>query len=174
MKARLLIAFIILFPFSAPAQDWKELSDSLIFYYTKKDFDKALPWAEKATVATKEKFGAEHPVYSSYLAMLAGLYINTQQLSKAVPVLIEALIIYKKNVGEEHKDFIQTLTLLAVTYSNIGQNYKAEPLLVQATAIYKKNMVKKMRTMQPASINWARYMKKWGNMQGLNHCSCRH
>ena len=138
MKARLLIAFILLFSFSAPAQDWKELSDSLIFYYTKKDFDKALPWAEKATVATKEKFGAEHPVYSSYLAMLAGLYINTRQLSKAVPVLIEALAIYKKNVGEEHKDFIQTLNLLAVTYSNIGQNYKAEPLLVQATAIYKK------------------------------------
>ncbi len=137
MKAKLLIVFFIVFSFSSAAQDWKVLSDSLIYYYSQKDFDKALPWAEKATVATKEKFGVEDPVYASYLTMLAGLYISTQQHSKAIPVLSESLSIYKKNVGENHKNFIQTLNLLAATYSGMGQNNKAEPLFIQLTAIYK-------------------------------------
>lgn len=139
MKTRLLILCIVGFTFSAVAQkSWKELSDSLIFYYSKKDFTNALPWAEKATAAVKEQFGAENTIYSSYLTLLAGLYINNQQQSKAIAPLSESLVIYKKNVGEEHKDYIQTLNLLAVTFSNIGQDYKAEPLLVKAVAIYKK------------------------------------
>jgi tetratricopeptide (TPR) repeat protein len=138
MKARILIGLFVLFSLCSAAQSWKELSDSLIFYYSKKDYQKALPWAERATIATKEKFGAESNVYASYLSMLAGLYVNTQNNSKAISPLQQALELYRKNVGEDHKDFIQTMNALAVTYSSIGQDNMSAPLLLQLTFICRK------------------------------------
>ena len=137
MKARLLILFFIVFSLPAVAQDWKQLSDSLIYYYQRKDYTRAIPAAIKATAATKEKFG-DTPVYGSFLSLTGGLYVTTQQWSLAEPYMVEALRVYRKSVGEEHKDFTQTINVLAIIYSNLGQNYKAAPLLLQASNIYKK------------------------------------
>ena len=60
--------FLLLFLFfcvlkDARSQTFKELNDSLIYYYQGKNFDRAIPFAEKLVVFVKENYGEENKVY---------------------------------------------------------------------------------------------------------------
>lgn len=138
IKARLLVTLLIVFSLSSSAQTWKELSDSLIYYYQRKDYTHAIPVGVKAATATREKFGAEHPVYASYLSLLGGIYYLTSQFNPAIPLFIESMGIYGIVHGESHKDYIQSVNQLAASYQMAGQAYNAAPLFLKLLKINKK------------------------------------
>lgn len=134
--------FLILFLFfcvlkDARSQTFKELNDSLIYYYQGKNFDRAIPFAEKLVVFVKENYGEENKVYPIYLNMLAGLYLNKGQLKKTEEVLILANQAIQKLSGDKSEELIKGYTLLAVVYNGMGQDDKAIPLLIKAMDYYK-------------------------------------
>ncbi|MBP8113975.1 MAG: CHAT domain-containing protein [Chitinophagaceae bacterium] len=135
--------FLILFLFligikDARSQSFKELNDSLIYYYQGKNFDRAIPFAEKLVVFVKENYGEENKVYPIYLNMLAGLYLQKGQLKKTEEVLIKANQVIQKVAGDKSEELIKGYTLLAIVYNGLGEDDKAIPFLIKAMEYYKK------------------------------------
>ena len=75
-------SFIFL-SFCVSAQTWKELNDSLNYFYKNGDFEKGIIIGEEAVILAKKEFGESHPRYATSLNNLAGLYSNLSQYEKA-------------------------------------------------------------------------------------------
>ena len=135
---KFLILFLLFFSIkNAQSQTFKDLNDSLIYYYQGKEFDRAIPFAEKLVVFVKDNYGEENKVYPIYLNMLAGLYLNKGQLKKTEEALILANQAIQKLSGDKSEELIKGYTLLAVVYNGMGQDDKAIPLLIKAMEYYK-------------------------------------
>lgn len=119
------------------SQTFKELNDSLIYYYKGKNFEKAIPFAEKLVVFVKENYGEENKIYPTYLNMLAGLYLQKGQLKKTEEVLIKANLVIQKVAGDKSEELIKGYTLLAIVYNGLGEDDKAIPFLIKAMKYYK-------------------------------------
>ena len=53
MAKRLLILILLVAALKGRSQEFKQISDSLLYYYQLQDYEKALPYAEKATELIK-------------------------------------------------------------------------------------------------------------------------
>jgi hypothetical protein len=80
---------------AANSQSLKDVNDSLLYYYQGQKFEQAIPFAEKAVVLIKEKYGVENTYYTKYLGLLSGMYLNNWQFLKAEQVLLEMNSIQK-------------------------------------------------------------------------------
>ncbi len=138
MKQVVLFCLLFLIPLFASTQTWRELNDSLIYYYTNGEFKKAIPFAEKTVAAAKNELGESDINYAHSVTYLGMLYSYTGQNNKAETLYLKAAELYKKISGETHTNYTTSLNSLAGVYQNIGDYNKAEPLLIQVTAITKK------------------------------------
>jgi len=136
---KLLILFLLFWGIkNAQSQTFKDLNDSLIYYYQGKNFDRAIPFAEKLVVFVKENYGEENKVYPTYLNMLAGLYLQKGQLKKTEEVLIRANQVLQKIAGDKSEELIKGYILLAIVYNGLGEDDKAIPFLIKAMEYYKR------------------------------------
>ena len=133
----LLLVFITL---ATKSQSLKEVNDSLLYYYQGQKIEQAIPFAEKAVLLIKEKYGAENTIYTKYLGLLSGMYLNNWQFLKAEQVLLEMNGINKKMSGENSKEYIDGIGILAIVYNTMGEDKKAVPLLTEAMMYYKKTV----------------------------------
>ena len=136
---KFLILFLLIWGIkNAQSQTFKDLNDSLIYYYQGKNFDRAIPFAEKLVVFVKENYGEENKVYPTYLNMLAGLYLQKGQLKKTEEVLIRANQVLQKIAGDKSEELIKGYILLAIVYNGLGEDDKAIPFLIKAMEYYKR------------------------------------
>jgi CHAT domain-containing protein/Tfp pilus assembly protein PilF len=120
------------------SQTLKEVNDSLLYYYQDNKFEQAIPFAEKAVVLIKEKYGAENTLYAKYLRILSGMYMTNWQFLKAEERLLEMNNINKKIAGDTSKEYIDGIGVLAIVYNTMGEDDKAVPLLEEAKEYYRK------------------------------------
>lgn len=133
-------ACAILFCFfvsSSHSQTSKELTDSFYFYYKAKNFEKAIPFAEKLTAYFKEKYGTDNKSYSSLLSLLSGMYFGNMDLGKAEPSLLELKEVNQKVFGVNSEEYVKGISMLSILYNRTGRNDKAIPLLAEAMEYYK-------------------------------------
>lgn len=136
LKILLLACF---FTIKAPAQTFKELADSMLYYYQAKDNAKAIPFAEKLVAYVKTSYGTDNKTYSTFLSTLGGLYTATMNLSKAETTFLELREVNRKVFGTKSPEYIKGLTLLAVIYNQTGRNSQTIPLLIETLEFYKHN-----------------------------------
>ncbi|MDZ8224365.1 tetratricopeptide repeat protein, partial [Nostoc sp. ChiVER01] len=65
-------------------------------------YEQVLPWYEQSLLATRKRFGEEHPNVATSLNNLALLYKSQGRYSDAEPLLIQALTMRKRLLGDEH------------------------------------------------------------------------
>ncbi len=138
MKSILLSWSFVFLSFCVSAQTWKELNDSLSYFYKNGDFEKGIIIGEEAVTLAKKEFGENHPRYATSLNNLAGLYSNLSQYEKAESMYIRAKDLYKKALGETHPNYATSLNNLAELYVSMGHDNKAEPLFIQSMEIRKE------------------------------------
>ena len=132
-------AILVFFLFAQSfGQSWKELNDSLEYYYSKGDYTNGIAVGEKAIKAAKEEFGTMHSNYATTLTGLAGLYDETGKYEKAEPLYVESIEVFKKVSGTSHPDYASSLHNLATLYYSMGQYEKAELLFIESLGIRKK------------------------------------
>ncbi|MEO6610843.1 MAG: tetratricopeptide repeat protein [Chitinophagaceae bacterium] len=140
MKHIVLFCLLFVFPFFTSAQTWSELNDSLIYYYNKGDYKKAIPFGEKTIIAAKAEVGESDISYANSVLYLGILFFYTGQHDKAEPLYLKAAELYKKISGETHTNYATSLNYLAGLYESRGNYDKEEPILIQATAIIKNTL----------------------------------
>ncbi|MEM6254671.1 MAG: tetratricopeptide repeat protein, partial [Cyanobacteria bacterium P01_D01_bin.156] len=109
-----------------------------MFYYAQGIYDVAIGWAAQATIATRARFGEEHPSVATSVNNLAGLYESQGRYEQAEPLYQQALAMRKKLLGEEHPSVATSVNNLAGLYESQGRYEQAEPLYQQALAMLKK------------------------------------
>ena len=144
---------------AAKSQTLKDINDSLLYYYQDKKIEQAIPFAEKAVVMMKEKYGAENVYYTKYLRLLSGMYMTNWQFLKAEERLLEMNSINKKIAGDTSKEYIDGIGVLAIVYNTIGEDDKAVPLLEEAMGHYK-------RTVGDTSIEFASSANRLAKIYG--------
>jgi len=138
------IKYLVLFLFflnaapAAKAQSFKEINDSLLYYYQSMHFKEAIPFAEKALAYVKENYGTDNKFYPTYLSLIGGIYVGSSQFSKAEPVFLEIISIYKKINADSTKEYIKSVSMLAIIYNTKGEDEKAVPLFKEAIDYYKR------------------------------------
>src|SRR5687768_14744082 len=134
----LFLSILLFFCLSARSQTLKEVNDSLLHYYQRQQYERAIPFAEKALVLIKEKYGAENEIYPKYLSLVSGLYISTAQFTKAEQVLLEMNSVNKKLSGENSREYIDGISMLAVVYSTMGESRRSVPFFIEAMDHYRR------------------------------------
>jgi hypothetical protein len=82
MAKRLLILILLVAALKGRSQEFKQISDSLLYYYQLQDYEKALPYAEKATELIKTNYGVENKLYSSFLSIQSVILIGNASFQK--------------------------------------------------------------------------------------------
>lgn len=139
MAKRLLILILLVAALKGRSQEFKQISDSLLYYYQLQDYEKALPYAEKATELIKTNYGVENKLYSSFLSIQSVILIGNASFQKAEQSLLVLKEINAKIFGTGNEEYIKGLNLLAVVYNRIGQDEKTIPLLIESAAFHKKS-----------------------------------
>lgn len=139
MAKRLLILILLVAALKGRSQEFKQISDSLLYYYQLQDYEKALPYAEKATELIKTNYGVENKLYSSFLSIQSVILIGNASFQKAEQSLLVLKEINAKIFGTGNEEYIKVLNLLAVVYNRIGQDEKTIPLLIESAAFHKKS-----------------------------------
>ena len=119
-------------------QSWKELKDSTDYYYNNNNYEKAIFFGEKTSIAAKKELGENDPDYATSLNDLAFLYSSIGKYEKAELLYIQAKEIRKNVLGENHLYYSISLNNLAGLYERMGQLNRAELLYIQAKEIRKK------------------------------------
>lgn len=119
MAKRLLILILLVAALKGRSQEFKQISDSLLYYYQLQDYEKALPYAEKATELIKTNYGVENKLYSSFLSIQSVILIGNASFQKAEQSLLVLKEINAKIFGTGNEEYIKVLNLLAVVYNRI-------------------------------------------------------
>jgi CHAT domain-containing protein len=138
MKRIIIPALLFFSCLSSYAQTWKELNDSLLYYYKNGEYEKGIGHGQKALIVSKKEFGDGHQSYALSLNNLAGLYQRMGLYVKAEPLYLESLDFRKRTFGSASEAYAMGLNNLAGLYQRMGQYTKAESLYIEATAIRKK------------------------------------
>jgi CHAT domain-containing protein/Tfp pilus assembly protein PilF len=132
--------FLFLFlSLHASSQGILELGDSVLFYNKTKNYEKAVPFAEKLLLQVKDKYGTDNKFYSGFLSLLSGLYVSNLQLDKAEQSLLELKKVNLKVYGNSNEEYVKGISLLAVVYHMTGHDEKTIPLLTEVMEYYKKS-----------------------------------
>ncbi len=132
--------FLLLFcSLYARSQGILELGDSVLLYNKAKNFEKAVPFAEKLIILVKDKYGTDNKFYSGFLSLLAGLYVSNLQLDKAEQSLMELKQVNLKVYGTSSEEYVKSISMLAIVYHMTGHDEKTIPLLTEAMEYYKKS-----------------------------------
>jgi CHAT domain-containing protein/Tfp pilus assembly protein PilF len=108
------------------------------FYYSKRDYNKAEQFFQRALAIREKALGAEHPSVANTIRNLALLYEDKGDYIKAEPLYQRALAIREKAFGPDRPIVADTLNDLAILYIEKGDYGKVEPLYQRALAIYEK------------------------------------
>lgn len=135
---KMLIIVLLLTGFTARSQNLKELTDSLLFYYQKKDYPRSIPFAEQLVSLAKNNYGTNSKFYSTFLSLLSGIYFGNNDMVKAEAALIELREVNKTLYGIYNEEYIKGISMLGVVYNVTGRNDKTIPLLTDAMEFYKK------------------------------------
>ena len=138
MRFIFLIGIILFSSFSLKAQSWKEVNDSLLYYYNNNDFNNAAIVGEKALTIAQKEFGELHADFATSLNNLASVYKKLSQYEKAELLFKKAVNIRKSVLGEDHPEYANSLSDLGSLYRKIKDYKKAEPCFLQLADYFAK------------------------------------
>lgn len=139
MKKSLLLLTICCF--NTPvilSQTWKELTDSIEYYYNHGDANNTISLGERLVLIKKEQKTEPDSTYGKILIYLGTAYSNRGEFAKAETILLESLRILTNTIGDDKIDFALVLNNLAEVYSSLGQYKKAESLYLHSGEILHK------------------------------------
>jgi len=102
------------------------------------EFDKSQQLLERALIAGRTTYGAEHVRLAQTLNDLGAVMTDRGDYASAGRSLEQALSMRRKLLGPEHADVAVTLVELGRVYQDQGLNQLANPLLREALAIRRK------------------------------------
>jgi CHAT domain-containing protein len=117
-----------LFTAYCTAQNLDEINGKAREYFSKGEYEKALPWTQMIADSAKKAFGSNHPAYANCLINLGILYANLQRNDKAEAAYLEANRIFKLDVVANEKGYIKSLNFLATFYHKVQKFEKAESI----------------------------------------------
>lgn len=147
----------------AYSQKWKQLNDSLVYYFNAGDYPAAFILAEKCINIAELEFGKDHGNYAISLSNLASLHESSGNYESAEPFYKEALKINKKLLGTDHPNYASSLNNLGLLYFNMGKYAEAEPLYKEAISIRKKSQGEKNPEYATSLNNLAALYERMGN-----------
>ncbi len=119
-------------------------------------YNAAVPLAEKALLALREKvLGSEPIAIAEALNQLTILYIEEGEFAKAEPVAQRALAIREKRLGAADPDVAEAANMLGMVYKENGDYDKAEPLFKQAFSIFQTRFGNEHPNLAPSLITSA-------------------
>jgi CHAT domain-containing protein len=142
MKIKLLLPVpLLLLSVVLSAQSWKQLDDSISYYYYGNDLDKTALVAEKAITAAKNEFGEDHYLYAMALNKLAQLYSSMEQYEKAIPVFEQTIKVAIKTLKDDYPaTYFTVVAGLGGVYGYMGQLEKTEKFYLEAREIAKEKL----------------------------------
>ena len=102
------------------------------FYEGQAAYQQAEFWLKQCSLATRERWGDEHPDVAGSLNNLAELYRAMGRYEQAEPLYTKALEMRRQLLGNEHPDVAGSLNNLAELYRAMGRYEQAEPLYTKA------------------------------------------
>jgi len=136
-KVSILLLLIILAKFIS-AQE-VNLRDSLMFYYKKSDFTKAIFFSEQM-VEKDKRIPNNDSALSVSLNNLGLLYRNKGSFDMAVKFHLESQDIMKIFFGTNHPEYAALLINLAFDYKELGNYAESRMLLEKAAKIFKSRL----------------------------------
>jgi signal transduction histidine kinase len=128
-------------------------------YYSKGEYDRALPLYERALAIREQVLGPAHPDYATSLHNLAELYRAEGKYDQALVLFQKALHIREHSLGREHPETNQSLLNLANIYYGQGKYDEALPLLQRALEISERFFGKQHPFLAQILINLAEVYK---------------
>ncbi|WP_188465156.1 CHAT domain-containing protein [Bizionia arctica] len=113
----------------------QKFNDSIFYYHDKKDFNKALLFAD----TIKIKFGNNSYEYATSLKSLGIIYQREGNYEKAIDLHLKSIEIQKAFYTENQEDYLTLLNNLANCYSSLGNYNKAEKIFIEALSVSKPN-----------------------------------
>lgn len=107
------------------AQSWKELNDSLSYYYEHSHFIKAVPVARKIVEMAKTENGEMSEGYATALNNLAYMLNKTGDKKAAGDNYLESLTIRLKILEPDHDDCLSIVQSLGIIYTESGNREDA-------------------------------------------------
>ncbi len=134
------LAFALLIIFSCSEVLAQEISfrDSMMFYYSKGNFTKAVIWGEKNAEAVKQKAGDQDTLYGAAIGDLGVFYFSSGNYIAAKPLYLKSADIFKLYYGEKNQQYATSLNNLARLYNVIGDLSSSESLYLKSLKIYKE------------------------------------
>lgn len=130
------VFIFVIFPSSG--QSMEDLALEAGDLYLKGQYEKAIPVAEKAAAAVKDRLGEDNIFYIGLLTIQASSYEFMFQYQKSELLYLDLQERIKKVSGESAESYTANLNNLEALYERMGQYEKAEPLLLKATGIRKR------------------------------------
>lgn len=127
MNKGIVFALSLLGGAAAPAQE-VNFQDSMMYYYQRNSFKKAIYWGEKYAEATKEK---KDTTYAGAINNLGMAHAQNGEYVLAVPLIKEAAEIFKQHYGAHNTTFLFILHSLADTYQKLGRLADAETTVLE-------------------------------------------
>lgn len=126
LSQRSLLALALVFlPAVATAQDdaetVRDLCSKVARLFRTRDFDQALPLAERAYALASESLGAAHPHTLTSLNNLANVYEMLGSYEEAAALHQSCVETRRRLLGDEHPDTLASLNDLAFQYESLGR-----------------------------------------------------
>jgi CHAT domain-containing protein/Flp pilus assembly protein TadD len=137
-KSCLLILLFYFFPRIDVVAQEQGFSDSMMFYYSNGNFNKAIVWGEKYAEAIKQRVGEQDTLYGLATNDLGAFYFLTGDYKTAKSLYRKATAIFKIKYGEKSQQYAVSLNNLARLYDVTGEFSPAESLYIEALKINKE------------------------------------
>lgn len=120
------VGFLLLLTEPLAGQTWKDLNDSLLVYFKKKEYTRAAGFGEQAVKLAKEKLGDRHEYYYLCLTNLYNAYKSDDQPRKAAPLIERILDVFRNNNDTVNLYFAQTLNQGGVIQTAMKDTARSE------------------------------------------------
>ena len=134
----ILVSCLLLFSYKSHAQSFTDLLQQAAELFQKGEYEKAIPYAEKAGAEIKKFLGEDNVFYQAMLTIQGFGYAKTFQYNRAESIYLHLCSLNKDAASSDKKQNYSTcLNNLATLYVDMGLYEKAEPLLIQSAEITK-------------------------------------
>jgi CHAT domain-containing protein len=120
---------------TAQLQEAERLNQQVLQMLRERQYEAALPLAQRALAIREQLLSANHPDVATSLNNLAELYSDMGNYSEAEPLYQRSLAIREQALGRDHPHVAQSLNNLAELYRAMGNYSEAEPLYQRSLAI---------------------------------------
>jgi len=139
MKIILIVFFSLIFSLSAlSANDFKFLSKKSDQFLSKRQYDKALDFANQSLSEVEKLYGKNSRYHIVQFGKIGRIYFYMGDYDSTVILYNKQKDLIEKLIGKNNLKYARVLNNISVIYKTIGKNSLVEPLYKESISIYKE------------------------------------